>query len=203
MASDSDKKRETGATDDGLSPVARTVPRASEETKTPLESADTELPSDPSEGAEGAASGEDLLGGRYRILNELGRGAEGVVFRALDVRARVVVALKLLQRDTARLGRLRRELQAARKVTHPNVVRIFDLVELPGELGLSMEYVEGETLARRLEGKGLLEKEAVVSLAKDLAHALGAAHVAGVTHRDLKPANVILREGAGGGAVTG
>jgi hypothetical protein len=113
-----------------------------------------------------------------------------------------VVALKLLQRDTARLGRLRRELQAARKVTHPNVVRIFDLVELPGELGLSMEYVEGETLARRLEGKGLLEKEAVVSLAKDLAHALGAAHVAGVTHRDLKPANVILREGAGGAAVT-
>jgi Tol biopolymer transport system component len=114
----------------------------------------------------------------------------------------MVVALKLLEPDTARIGRLRRELQAARRVTHPNVVRIYDLLELPGELGLSMEYVEGETLASRLEGKGALPVADVVALARDLAHALRAAHAAGVTHRDLKPANVILREGGKGAAVT-
>ena len=114
------------------------------------------------------------------------------------------MALKLLQQDegsSARLQRFRRELQMARKVTHPNVVRIHDLVELPGRFGLSMELVEGQPLDARLEGPPLTPRE-LGKLALDLARALAAAHEAGVTHRDLKPANVLLRAQGGHAVVT-
>jgi Tol biopolymer transport system component len=144
----------------------------------------------------------EVLGGRYRIVSEVGRGGEGVVYRALDMRADTVVALKLLERDATRLGRYRRELQMARKVTHPNAVRIHDIVDLPGRFGLSMELVEGEPLDARIARAGPLAAAELVSLARDLASALAAAHAAGVTHRDLKPANVILRAGGGGAVVT-
>ena len=128
----------------------------------------------------------DVLGGRYKIIGELGRGGEGVVYRALDVRADELVALKLLDRDAVRLARFRRELQMARKVTHPSAVRIHDLVELPGRFGLSMELVEGETLERRIERGGKLEAAELFALADDLSQALAAAHAAGVTHRGSK-----------------
>jgi hypothetical protein len=139
--------------------------------------------------------GGEVLGNRYEILGELGRGGEGVVFRARDLKADSVVALKLLQHEEGseqRLLRFRRELQMARRVTHPNVVRIHDLIELPGRFGLSMELVEGEALDHRI-ARGPLPRDEVVRLAIDLARALAAAHAAGVTHRDLKPANVLLR----------
>jgi Tol biopolymer transport system component len=145
-----------------------------------------------------------MLGGRYEVLGELGRGGEGVVLRARDHRADVVVALKLLvdEGGGARLRKFRRELQAARRVTHPGVVRIYDLVELPGRFGLSMEYVEGETLARGLERGGPLAADEVMRLASDLAEALAAAHASGVTHRDLKPANIIVRARDGRAVIT-
>jgi hypothetical protein len=173
---------------------ARTLPSGEID---PLSSADTVLagalpststPRLPTEGGE-------VLGNRYEILAELGRGGEGVVYRARDLKADAIVALKLLQHDegsSSRLQRFRRELQMARKVTHPNVVRIHDLIELPGRFGLSMELVEGEPLDGRL-ARAPLTADEIVHLAVDLARALAAAHEAGVTHRDLKPANVLLR----------
>lgn len=148
--------------------------------------------------------GGEVLGNRYEILGELGRGGEGVVYRARDLKADAIVALKMLQQDEGsehRLRRFRRELAMARKVTHPNVVRIHDLVELPGRFGLSMELVEGEPLDERI-AHGTLSKDALVRLALDLARALAAAHEAGVTHRDLKPGNVLLRAEDGRAMVT-
>jgi Tol biopolymer transport system component/tRNA A-37 threonylcarbamoyl transferase component Bud32 len=150
-----------------------------------------------------AAHGQ-LLGGRYELLAELGRGGEGAVYRARDVKADTVVALKLVPQDEGfdeRLRRVRRALQMARRVTHPNVVRIYDLVELPGRFGLSMEFVHGEPLDRRI-ARGPLTRDELVRLALDLARALAAAHQAGVVHRDLKPGNVLLRRHDGRAVVT-
>ncbi len=203
-------KRELGKDTLDAIASARTVPSVpSPESTGPrdplLASADTVL-------AEGSApsmprlpqEGGEVLGNRYEILGELGRGGEGVVYRARDLKADTIVALKLLQEDEgskSRLQRFRRELQMARKVTHPNVVRIHDLVELPGRFGLSMELVEGQPLDDRL-ARGPMSRDEVVRLAVDLARALAAAHQAGVTHRDLKPGNVLLRAGDGHAVVT-
>jgi tRNA A-37 threonylcarbamoyl transferase component Bud32 len=198
-------RRKPGPDTSGALAIARTVP--SDARLDVVASADTVL-------AEGAGGGADtpsnpsqrgdVLGGRYRILAEMGRGAEGVVYRARDLKADTVVALKLLQHDEGadeRLQRFRRELQMARKVTHPNVVRIYDLVELPGRFGLSMEVVDGEALDVRI-ARGPLTRDEMVRLAHDLARALAAAHEAGVTHRDLKPANVLVRKRDGSAVVT-
>jgi Tol biopolymer transport system component len=155
-------------------------------------------------GGPSIAVAEELLGDRYRVLAELGRGGEGIVYRARDVKADTVVALKLLPStgdSDMRLLRFRRELQMARRVTHPNVVRIHDLVELPGRFGLSMELVEGEPLDDRL-ARGKMSRDEVVALAIDLARALAAAHAAGVIHRDLKPGNVLIRKRDGRAMVT-
>jgi len=142
----------------------------------------------------------EVLGGRYELLGELGRGGEGVVYRARDRTADVEVALKLLGhtgQSEQSLARFRRELRLARKVTDPRVVRIYDLVELPGRLGLSMELVVGEALSTRLSRGPVEDPRVLARLAHDLCRALAAAHEGGVTHRDLKPANVMLREGGG------
>jgi len=138
--------------------------------------------------------GGELLGNRYEVLAELGRGGEGVVYRVHDLKADATVALKVVDRDTGslELQRFRRELQMARKVTHPNVVRIHDLVELPGRFGLAMELVEGEPLDAMV-ARGKLPPQVVVRIATDVARGLAAAHAAGVTHRDLKPSNVLVR----------
>jgi serine/threonine protein kinase len=145
---------------------------------------------------------DEVVAGRFRILEKLGEGGEGAVFGAYDLRADAVVAIKLLRRDSGRVERFRRELQMARRVTHPNVVRIYDLVDLPDRFALSMEYVRGETLERRLARKGPLSVAELRALASDLAQALAAAHAADVTHRDLKPSNVILRHGSGRAVIT-
>ncbi|HEX8796526.1 MAG TPA: protein kinase [Polyangiaceae bacterium] len=146
----------------------------------------------------------EVLGERYEVLGELGRGGQGVVLRARDRKADTVVALKLLDRTRSaeRLARFQRELQVARKVTHPSVVRIYDLVELPDRLALSMELVEGEALDYKMARERKLSANDLIALAKDLARALEAAHESGVVHRDLKPANVILRAGTGRAVVT-
>src|SRR3984957_2650865 len=179
-------------------PTDRTLPSGRGGPDPVLANADTlAASSDPEvSGPRLPQEGGEVLGNRYEILGELGRGGEGVVYRARDLKADAIVALKLLQHDEgskARLQRFPRELQMARKVTHPNVVRIHDLIELPGRFGLSMELVEGEPLDERIE-RAPLTRDELVMLAVDLARALAAAHQAGVTHRDLKPANVLLRK---------
>ena len=193
--------RKPGPDNSGTLAIARTVP--SDARIVAVGSADTLLAAEASDRSSPSQRGE-VLGGRYAILAELGRGAEGVVYRARDLKADTVVALKLLQHDEGadeRLLRFRRELQLARKVTHPNVVRIYDLVELPGRFGLSMELVDGVSLESRI-ALGRLSREELTRLGVDLARALAAAHEAGVTHRDLKPANVLLRRKDGHAVVT-
>jgi serine/threonine-protein kinase len=147
-----------------------------------------------------------VLGGRYELLAELGRGAFGTVFRARDRVADEVVAIKVLELAAGgspeAVARLRRELKTARTVTHPGVVRIHDVIDLGDRLALSMELIEGETLHARLARPPALTEAEIGALALDLARALAAAHRAGVVHRDLKPANIILRAGSGRAVVT-
>lgn len=139
-----------------------------------------------------------LLGGRFRLLRALGAGATGVVFEALDEIARQKVALKVLRPETilgAGLERLRREVRLSRP-GHPRVVRLNDLHEADGLLLLSMELVEGESLAARLgDGRRLAIGE-VVALGRQVAGALAYLHGSGLVHRDVKPGNLLL-DGAG------
>src|SRR5438552_19146283 len=100
----------------------------------------------------GMPAAGDVLCGRYELEAELGRGHFGVVFRARDRAADERVAIKLILRARAdAAARVRRELRAARKVAHPGVVRIHDVFEIEGGLGLSMELIEGDTLEQRLK----------------------------------------------------
>ena len=148
-----------------------------------------------------AGSSEIVADDRFELLGELGRGGMGQVFRARDRLTGQVVAIKLLPEEAAsqpeRLERFRRELHAARLIAHPAVVRIHDLFLLGARLALSMELVEGESLAARLARSPRLGAAEWLALAADLAAALGAAHKAGVVHRDIKPANIMLRKRTG------
>lgn len=140
------------------------------------------------------------LGGRYRVLELVGRGGMGIVYRARDIELGTDVALKLLASDLAedprRLEALRDEVRLARKVTHPNVCRIHDLAQSDGLWFLTMEYVDGESLQDRLERGPLPEAEAR-RLLRDICQGIVAAHAAGVVHRDLKPANVLVDRSSG------
>jgi tetratricopeptide (TPR) repeat protein len=141
------------------------------------------------------------LGGRYRIERFLAAGGMGEVYEATDEALGVRVALKRLGlrvvgNDRA-IDRLRREVQLARRVTHPNVCRVFDLGEADGEIFLTMELLSGQSLAERLADAPLPAAEAR-AIAGQIAGALDAAHAAGVIHRDLKSSNVMLVPDAGG-----
>ena len=148
-----------------------------------------------------ARSGErfppgQMIAGRYRVLSLLGRGGMGEVYRADDLTLSQPVALKFLSRrrvdDRVWLGRFRDEVRLARKVTHPNVNRVYDLGEADGETFISMEYVDGENLASLLRRIGRLSGDKVIEVARQLCAGLGAAHDRGVIHRDLKPANIMI-----------
>ncbi len=120
------------------------------------------------------------------------------MYLAFDRHAEEVVALKVLENvsvGSEDLARLRRELGMARRITHPGIVRLHDLVELDGRWALSMEYVDGTSLEARIESGVRWSADEILLLAREMAAALAAAHDAGVTHRDLKPANVLLRGG--------
>jgi TolB-like protein len=152
------------------------------------------------------AKGE-VLCKRFRILAYLGEGGMGQVYKAVDLELRQQIAIKAIRREIADtpgvLTRFKREVNATRKVTHPNVCRTFDLeTHTPAEnetagLGapitfLTMELLVGETLADRLRRTGPLPPEQVEACAKQIAQALQAAHSAGVIHCDLKPSNIFL-----------
>ena len=137
-----------------------------------------------------------IFAGRYRIVSLLGRGAMGEVYRADDLRLDQAVALKLLATpagygDGAR-QRFVREVRLARGIAHPNVCRVYDIGDSDGLQYLSMEYVDGETLASLLRRIGGLPREKALDIAKQLCAGLAAAHDQGVLHRDLKPANIMV-----------
>ena len=137
----------------------------------------------------------DLVSGRFEILRLLGRGGMGEVFEALDRKLGERVAIKVISRefslDPGLLERFQREVQIARRISHPNICRIHDLGEHGGMPFLSMELLEGETLAKRLE-RGPLPLEEWERIARQLFEGLRAAHSVGVVHRDLKPSNLML-----------
>jgi serine/threonine-protein kinase len=137
-----------------------------------------------------------LLAGRYRLVALLGRGGMGEVYRADDTKLGQTVALKFLPdavaRDAAVLDRFYAEVRIGRQVSHPNVCRLYDLIEIDGHHCLSMEFVDGEDLSSLLSRIGRLPADKAVDIARDLCAGLGAAHDKGVIHRDLKPANIMV-----------
>ncbi len=138
----------------------------------------------------------DVLAGRFRIESMLGIGGMGVVYRAYDLSLDVDVALKLLRPELARrpeaFERFRQELLLARQVSSPHVVRIHDIAQQDGRWFISMDFVDGQSLERRMDEAGKLAADEAMSIARGLLEGLVAAHQRGVVHRDLKPANVLL-----------
>src|SRR5262245_30767492 len=135
----------------------------------------------------------ERVASRFEVLGEAGRGGMGTVFRARDWRDRRDVALKILAASSVDgVKRFEREAAILAQVRHPNVVEYVAHGVVPdGPCWLVMEWVEGETLADRLDGAGLDARE-TVALATQVARALGALHAMGIVHRDVKPSNLML-----------
>jgi tetratricopeptide (TPR) repeat protein/TolB-like protein/predicted Ser/Thr protein kinase len=146
------------------------------------------------------SQGTELVGtklaGRYEIMELLGQGGMGAVYKARDMELERFVALKLIRPDLANnpeiLRRFKQELILAREVSHRNVIRIFDLGQAEGFKFITMEFVEGRDLRAPLRERGKLSPDEAVRIIAQVCRALEAAHIAGVVHRDLKPQNIML-----------
>ena len=153
-----------------------------------------------------AASGDDrpreateLIGGRYEVIGWIGAGGMGNVYRVRDRELDEIVALKMIRREIASsadaIGRFRREAKLARRVTHTNVARTFDVGVHGAERFLTMEYVDGVSLGHQLEHDGRYAVDDAVRIATDICRGLVAAHAVDIVHRDLKPDNILLERG--------
>jgi eukaryotic-like serine/threonine-protein kinase len=165
----------------------------------------------PAPGLDGAATAETLpaaagelatgstFAGRYQIIEELGKGGMGRVYKAFDTRVKEKIALKLIRADIASdpetIERFSNELKLARRIRHKNVCGMFDLGEAEGAHFITMEYVHGEDLKSMLRMTGMLGIGTVLSIGKQICDGLAEAHNAGVVHRDLKPQNIMVDKG--------
>jgi serine/threonine-protein kinase len=133
---------------------------------------------------------------RYTVIERIGAGGMGIVYKAIDTALDSVVVLKLIQPGLAEnpsfVERFRREARITRQITHPNICRLHDIGESQGILYLSMEWIEGETLQQLLRQTGMLREGRALEITSKITLALEAAHQQGIIHRDLKPANVMI-----------
>ncbi|MDH4271039.1 MAG: protein kinase [Candidatus Aminicenantes bacterium] len=137
-----------------------------------------------------------VFAGRFEVLEKLGRGGMGTVYRVLDRTIGEEVALKVLKPEVAAeektIGRFKNELKLARKIIHKNVCRMFDINQAEGTFFITMEYVPGEDLKNLIRRAGRISPQKAVSVARQISEGLAEAHNLGVVHRDLKPQNIMI-----------